>query len=108
MSGRNLRWGRRRRWPWCLPPGRRGRQQRSSTSSAKDQSKDAEPVVRTFGSEGGFRTEVTSRTKGTLTEEDRRQASLLMAEVFEHIDKARDAIDADDPERGPQGGEQEP
>jgi hypothetical protein len=73
-------------------------QQRSSTGSAKDQSKDAEPVVRTFGSEGGFRTEVSSRTKGRkLTEEDQRQTSLLMAQVFQHIDKARDAIDADDP-----------
>jgi len=72
-------------------------QQRSSSASAKDQSKDAEPVVRTFGSEGSFRTEVTSRTKGNkLTEEDRRQASLLMAQAFQHIDKARDAIDADD------------
>ena len=39
--------------------------------------KDGEPVVRTFGSEGDFRTEVTSQTKGKLTEEDRRQASLL-------------------------------
>ena len=37
----------------------------SSSSSAQDQSKDTEPVVRTFGAEGGFRTEVTSRTKGT-------------------------------------------
>ena len=40
---------------------------------------------RTFGAEGGFRTEVTSRTKGQLSEEDRRQVSLLMAQVFEHI-----------------------
>ena len=72
-------------------------QQGSSTSSAKDQqSKDAQPVVRTFGAEGDYRTEVTSRTKGTLSAEDRRQASLLMAQVFQHIDEARDAIDADD------------
>ena len=74
-------------------------QQRTSSSSATGQSKDAGPVVRTFGAEGGFRTEVTSRTIGQLSEEDRRQASILMAEVFEHIGKARDAIDADDTER---------
>jgi len=79
-------------------------QQRSSTSSskdqskesAKDQSKDSGPVVRTFGSEGDFRTEVTSEIKGKLSEDDRRQASLLMTQVFQHIDKARDAIDADE------------
>jgi hypothetical protein len=71
-------------------------QQRSSTSAAKDQSKDAHPVVRTFGAEGDYRTEVSSQTKGKPSEEDRRQASLLMAQVFQHIDKARSEIDADD------------
>lgn len=71
-------------------------QQRSSTTSNKDQSQNAEPVVRTFGAEGGYRTEVTTQTKGTMNTEDRRQASLLMAQVFHHIDKARDDIDADD------------
>src|SRR3954465_2202975 len=79
-------------------------QQRSSTSSskdqskdsAKDQSKDSGPVVRTFGSEGEFRTEVTREIKGKLSEDDRRQASLLMTQVFQHIDKARDATDADE------------
>src|SRR5258708_19960323 len=81
-------------------------QQRPSTSSSKDQSKDSskdqskdsEPVVRTFGSEGGFRTEVTSQTKGKgkLNEEELRQGSLLMAQVFQHIEKASDAIDADE------------
>jgi hypothetical protein len=70
-------------------------QQRPSTSSAKDQPKNTEPVVRTYGAEGGFRTEVTSRTMGTLNEEDRRQASLLMIQVFKHIDKASNEIDAD-------------
>ncbi len=54
------------------------------------------PVVRTFGSKGGYRTEVTSETKGTLSEEDRRQVSLLAAQVFQHIDEARRALDADD------------
>jgi hypothetical protein len=71
-------------------------QQRPSTSSAKEQSKNSEPVVRTFGSEGSFRTEVTTRTKGTLNDEGRRQVSLLMAEVFQHTERATDAIDADD------------
>ncbi|MBV8231724.1 MAG: YfdX family protein, partial [Planctomycetaceae bacterium] len=39
---------------------------------------------------------MSSQTKGKLSEEDRRQASLLMAQVFQHIDKARTEIDADD------------
>jgi hypothetical protein len=55
------------------------------------------PVVRTFGTKGGYRTEVASETKGTLSEEDRRQVSLLAAQVFQHIDEARRALDADDP-----------
>ena len=74
--------------------------QPSSTSSSKDQSnkdqsKNTEPVVRTFGAEGGYRTEVTTQVNGKeLAEEEWRQASLLMAQVFQHIDKACDAIDA--------------
>jgi YfdX protein len=54
------------------------------------------PVVRTFGAEGGYRTEVTSETRGTLSEEDRRQVATLTAQVFQHIDEARQALDADD------------
>jgi hypothetical protein len=54
------------------------------------------PVVRTFGTKGGYRTEVTSETEGTLSQEDRRQVSLLAAQVFQHIDEARRALDADD------------
>jgi hypothetical protein len=54
------------------------------------------PVVRSFGTKGGYRTEVTSETKGTLSKEDRRQVSLLAAQVFQHIDEARRALDADD------------
>jgi hypothetical protein len=66
-------------------------------SAAKDQSKDGDAVTRTFGSEGGFRTELSSQTKGKkLTEDDARQASLLAAQVFQHIGEARDALDADD------------
>jgi hypothetical protein len=71
-------------------------QQSKSSSSAKDESKNSEPVVRNFGTEGDYRTEVTSQTKGKLTQEEWRQASLLMSQVFQHIDKARDAIDAED------------
>lgn len=55
------------------------------------------PVVRSFGSKGGYVTEVTSETKGTLSEEDRRQVSLLAAQVFQHIDEARLFLDAGDP-----------
>ncbi len=65
------------------------------SGSAADQAKGG-PVVRTFGAEGGYRTEVTSETKGALSEEDRRQIALLTAQVFQHIDQARTAIDADD------------
>jgi hypothetical protein len=72
----------------------------SDASSAKEESrsKESESVVRSFGAEGGYRTEVTSRTRGNLNEEGRRRASLLMAQFFQHIDAARDAIDADDAE----------
>jgi flagellin-specific chaperone FliS len=76
-------------------------QQLSSSSSSKDQSNQGQsrpsgPVTRTFGNEGGYRTEVRTETKGKLNQEELRQASLLMAEVFQHIDKARDALDADE------------
>jgi flagellin-specific chaperone FliS len=71
-------------------------QQGSSTSASQHPSNDAQPVVRTFGAESGYHTEVTSRPLRTLSEEDQRQVSLLTAQVFEHIEKARNAIDADD------------
>ena len=71
-------------------------QEPSSTSSAADQTRNAGPIVRTFGTEGGYRTEVTTQSFSKLNEEDRRQASLLMAEVVQHIGKARDASDAAD------------
>ncbi len=70
-------------------------QQSSATSSSKDQSKD-NAVVRTFGGQGGYRTEVTSKMHGKLSQEDIRQASLLVAEVFQHIEKAQQDLDADD------------
>ena len=68
-------------------------QQASSGSSGKD----SQPVVKTFGAEGGFRSEVRSTTVGKLTEDDRKQASLLVALVFDHVDKAGDCIDAGEP-----------
>jgi hypothetical protein len=71
-------------------------QQRSSSSSAHDSSATGQPVVRTFGTEGGYRTEVTSRTIGTLSEENRRQASVLLTQVFHHIGKASEEIEAGD------------
>ena len=71
-------------------------QEPSSTSSAADQTRNAGPIVRTFGTEGGYRTEVTTQPISKLNEEDRRQASLLMTEVVQHIGKARDASCADD------------
>jgi len=69
-------------------------QQTTSSSSTKE--KEKEPVVRTFGTEGGYRTQVTSHTIGKPSDEDQRQASLLMAEVFEHVERARGDLDADD------------
>jgi hypothetical protein len=68
-------------------------QQGSSGSSGKD----SQPVVKTFGAEGGFRSEERSTTVGKLTEDERKQASLLAALVFEHVDKAGDCIDAGEP-----------
>ena len=72
-----------------------GRAQQAPATSAEHESK-AGPVVRTFGAEGGYRTEVRSETKGTLGQDDRRQVSLLAAQVFQHVDEARRALDADD------------
>jgi hypothetical protein len=83
----------------AVADGRVWGQQHSSTNSPGDKAKHAEPVVRDYGSEGGFRTRVTSRTMGSISDEDRRQVSLLMAQVFEHIHNARNAIDADDPKK---------
>jgi hypothetical protein len=57
------------------------------------------PVVRTYGAKGGYRTEVISETKGSLSEENRRQVAVLTAQVFQHIDEARLALDADDLKR---------
>lgn len=71
-------------------------QQQTSSSSGRDSSANGQPVVRTFGSENGYRTEVASRTSGTLTEENRRQASVLLTQVFHHIGKASEDIEAGD------------
>jgi len=71
------------------------RAQGTPSASSEGESKGS-PVVRTFGAEGGYRTEVRSETRGTLGQEDRRQVSLLAAQVFQHIDEARRALDADD------------
>src|SRR5918998_2183977 len=72
--------------------------QQAPSTSAEHESK-ATPVVRTFGAEGGYRTEVKSETHGTLSQDDRRQVSLLAAQVFQHVDEARKAVDGDDAER---------
>jgi flagellin-specific chaperone FliS len=72
--------------------------QQAPASSAEHESK-AGPVVRTFGAAGGYRTEVKSETRGNLGQEDRRQVSLLAAQVFQHVDEARRALVADDANR---------
>src|SRR3954454_2463163 len=74
------------------------RAQQAPQGSAEHESKTGN-VVRTFGEKGGYRTEVKSETKGTLSREDRRQVSLLAAQVFQHIDEARRALVADDAKR---------
>ncbi len=63
--------------------------------SAADESKNRSDV-HSFGTQGGYRTEVVNEAKGALGEEDRRQVAVLTAQVFQHIDEARGAIDADD------------
>jgi len=50
--------------------GGAARAQQAPTTSAEHDSK-ASPVVRTFGAEGGYRTEVRSETRGTPGQEDR-------------------------------------
>ncbi|WP_165252796.1 YfdX family protein [Paludisphaera soli] len=77
----------------------RGEQDPSKSADADKSQERSEPVVRSFGEEGGFRTETSTKTEGKLTAEHLRQASLLVAEVFQHIKEAVDAIDADDSER---------
>jgi len=67
----------------------------TSARSAAEETKGG-PVVRAFGAQGGYRTEVTSETRGTLSQEDRRQAALLTAHLFQHVDEARRALEADD------------
>ncbi|SIO58051.1 YfdX protein [Singulisphaera sp. GP187] len=75
--------------------------QQTSSTSTKDQETNKEKnnprVVRTFGTEKGYHTELTNETTGSLPQEDQRQLSLLMVDIFEHIEKARVALDADDP-----------
>lgn len=73
-------------------------QDKSSSASTEKEHKSG-PVVRTYGASGGYRTEVRSETKGTLGEEDRRQVAVLTAQIFQHIDEARQAIDADEEKR---------
>jgi len=68
----------------------------TAAAEEKQTEKKGGPVVRTYGVEGGYRTEVRSEARGTLSEEDRRQAALLTAQVFRHINEARRALVADD------------
>src|SRR5579872_5639587 len=67
----------------------------AESKAPSDDATKAGPVVRTYGAEGGYRTEVKSETKGTLSQEDRRQVAVLTAHIFQHIDQAQRALDAD-------------
>jgi len=71
------------------------RAQQAPETSAEHEAKPG-PVVRTFGAKGGYHTEVRSETKGVLSPDDRRQVSLLAAQVFQHVAEARQALDAED------------
>ncbi|GAC1448156.1 MAG: hypothetical protein NVSMB9_31050 [Isosphaeraceae bacterium] len=91
-----------RRLPWILFPfalamvlllARPAQAQQDRSASEESPGR---PVIRTFGAKGGFHTEVKSETKGTLSQEDQRQISLLTAQVFQHVDQARRALDADE------------
>ncbi|WP_406694859.1 YfdX family protein [Singulisphaera sp. Ch08] len=81
-----------------------GQQPSSAAPSTKekDKEKDKEKeksnhrIVRTFGTEKGYHTELSNETTERLAQEDQRQLSLLMIDVFEHLGKARIALDADD------------
>src|SRR6478736_1954693 len=78
--------------PILAGPARGEDSRPTGTASAEEKEKKGGPVVRTYGVEGGYRTEVRSEARGTLSEEERRQAALLTAQVFRHIDEARRAI----------------
>ena len=67
----------------------------ANTSCAAAETSQTNPVIRTYGTDGGYRTEVKSETNGVLTEENLRQAAFLTAQIFEHIDHAQKSIDAD-------------
>jgi hypothetical protein len=92
------------RWAWGLVLGAfaltvmRGAPAWAQQTKAS-QATQSGPVVRTYGAQGGYRTEVTSQTKGTLSEENRQQVAVLTAQVFQHIDEAQQALDAEDQPR---------
>jgi len=67
------------------------------TKESHKETKESHRVVRTFGAEGGYRTEVTSEAAESAPGyDDMRQLSLLMADTFEHIDKARIRLAAEE------------
>jgi len=69
---------------------------KETRESHKD-TKEPHRVVRTFGAEGGYRTEVTSEAvESAPGYEDMRQLSLLMADTFGHIDRARVRLAAEE------------
>lgn len=68
--------------------------QQAPAASAEHEA-EAGPVVRSIGTKDGYHTEITSETEGTISPGDRRQVALLAAQVFQHVDRARKALDAD-------------
>lgn len=76
---------------------------RAALAESKIQTKKPEAVVRSYGNEGGYRTEVTSQSNGTLSQETRQQVAVLTAHIFQHIAQAQRALVADN---APEAGEQ--
>jgi len=73
-------------------------QQSSREQQSSKDKKESNRVTRTFGAEGGYRTEVVSEAvEPPSGYEDLRQLSLLMADTFAHIDKASVRLAADEP-----------
>lgn len=71
-----------------------------SADSTDSPASKEDVLVRTYGKEGSYRTEVRSANGGVLSDEDRRQVSLLTAQVFQHIEQAQRALEGDNVNHG--------
>ena len=67
----------------------------AESATSADNKSESNRVVRTYGAEGGYLTEVTSETQGALSEDDPRQVAVLTAQIFHHISQAQRSLEAD-------------